>query len=124
MKKLLLLLLLSLGLTSISYGGYLDDWPDDALCGWMDNPSPPAHIVAEVKKRGISCDSGVASKKTKTSTKEKTQESLSILPKDVEIFSTPDISQKTIEVVKEWYKIGANAWGRYGPIEIYIVHSS
>jgi len=65
MKKLLLLLLLSLGLTSISYGGYLDDWPDDALCGWMDNPSPPAHIVAEVKKRGISCEGGVA---TKTST--------------------------------------------------------
>ena len=65
MKKLLLLLLLSLGLTSISYGGYLDDWPDDALCGWMDNTSPPAHIVAEIKKRGISCEGGVA---TKTST--------------------------------------------------------
>ena len=62
MKKLFLLILLSLGLTSISYGGYLDDWTDDQLCGWMDNTSPPAHITAEVKKRGISCESGVATK--------------------------------------------------------------
>ena len=55
MKKLLLTLLLSLGLTTISSAGYLDDWTDDQLCGWMDNPSPPEHIVAEVKKRGLSC---------------------------------------------------------------------
>ena len=55
MKKLFLLILLSLGLTSISLAGYLDDWTDDQLCGWMDNPSPPEHILAEVKKRGLSC---------------------------------------------------------------------
>ena len=55
MKKLFLLILLSLGLTSISYGGYLDDWTDDQLCGWMDNPSPPDYMVAEVKERGLSC---------------------------------------------------------------------
>ena len=62
MKKLLLLLLLSLGLTSISYGGYLDDRTDDQLCRWMDSLSPPDHIIAEVKKRGISCEGGVAIK--------------------------------------------------------------
>ena len=55
MKKLFLFILLSLGLTSISLAGYLDDWTDDQLCGWMDKPSPPEHIVAEVKKRGLSC---------------------------------------------------------------------
>ena len=57
MKKLLLTLLLSLGLTSISSAGYLDDWTDDQLCGWMDNPSPPEYIVAEVnddkRKNGL-----------------------------------------------------------------------
>ena len=55
MKKLLLTLLLSLGLTTISSAGYLDDWTDDQLCGWMDNPSPPDYMVDEVKKRELSC---------------------------------------------------------------------
>ena len=55
MKKLLLTLLLSLGLTTISSAGYLDDWTDDQLCRWMDNPSPPDYMVDEVKKRGLSC---------------------------------------------------------------------
>ena len=62
MKKLFLLLLCSLGLTFISYAGYLDDWTDDQLCGWMNNPSPPAHIVAEVNMKGLYCDGGVAIK--------------------------------------------------------------
>ena len=71
LKRILLTLFLSIGLSAISTAGYLDDWPDNALCGWMENPSPPAHIVAEVKKRGISCEGGKAVKvsaKTKTTT--------------------------------------------------------
>ena len=59
MKKFFLLLLLTLGLTSVSYADYLDDWPDEALCGWMDNPSPPSYMVEEVKTRGISCVGGI-----------------------------------------------------------------
>ena len=55
MKQLTLLIVLSLGLTTISLAGYLDDWTDDQLCGWMDNPSPPEHIVVEINKRGLSC---------------------------------------------------------------------
>ena len=59
MKKRFLFLLLAIGLTSNSAADYLDDWPDEALCGWMDNPSPPSYMVEEVKKRGISCSFGV-----------------------------------------------------------------
>ena len=59
MKKLFLLLLLTVGLTSISSADYLDNWPDDALCGWMENPSPPSYMVEEVKTRGISCVGGI-----------------------------------------------------------------
>jgi len=59
MKKLLLFLLLCLGLTVSSFADYLDNWPDEALCGWMDNPSPPSYMVEEVKTRGISCAWGV-----------------------------------------------------------------
>ena len=59
MKKLLLFLLLCLGLTVSSFADYLDDWPDDALCGWMENPLPPSYMVEEVKTRGISCSGGI-----------------------------------------------------------------
>ena len=65
MKKRLLLLILSF-FSTISSAGYLDDWTDDQLCGWMDNPPPPAHIVAEVNMKGLYCDGGVAIKTVKT----------------------------------------------------------
>ena len=67
MRKFFLLLLLSLSLTSISYGNYLDDLTDNQLCGWVDNSSPPDHIAAEAKKRGISCEGGSAIKTDKMS---------------------------------------------------------
>ena len=55
MKKPLLLILLFLGLTTFnSYAGYLDDWTDEQLCGWMDSPSPPEYMVVEAKNRGLS----------------------------------------------------------------------
>jgi len=65
-KKLLLLILLSLGLTTISYGVYLETWTDSELCGWMDNPLPPVNIIAEVNMRGLYCDDGVSIKTIKT----------------------------------------------------------
>ena len=65
MNKLLLLLLCYISLTSISYAGYLDDWADDQLCGWVDNRIPPSRIVAELNMRGLYCARGVAIKKVK-----------------------------------------------------------
>ena len=62
MKRLFLFVILSLGLTSISYGdafdGFFDDWTDEHLCGWMDKPEPPAYMVDEVNRRRISCEGG------------------------------------------------------------------
>ena len=58
-KKLLVFLFLFTA--NVAGASYLDDWPDDALCGWMQQPSPPEHIVQEVKKRGILCTDGIAS---------------------------------------------------------------
>ena len=76
MKKLFLLILLSLGLTTISYGVYLDNWTDNELCEWIDNPLPSAHIISEVKMRGLYCDGGVSIKTVITSiTKESILES-------------------------------------------------
>ena len=68
MKKLPLLILLSFGLTIISYGGYLDNWTDNELCGWVNNPLPPAHIIDEVNLRGLYCEGGVAIETVKTPT--------------------------------------------------------
>ena len=58
MKKHFLFVLLALSLTFISSADYLDDWPNEALCGWLENPSPPSYMVEEVKTRGISCSGG------------------------------------------------------------------
>ena len=66
MKKLFLILLLSLGLTTTSSAGYLDYSSGNPLCGWMDNPSPPSHIVAEVNMKGLYCDDDIAIKTVKT----------------------------------------------------------
>lgn len=62
MKKLFLLILLSLGLSAISYAGPYDDWPDDAVCMWLDIKPTHAGYLGEAKKRGISCEGGVSVK--------------------------------------------------------------
>ena len=59
LKTLLVFLLLFTA--NIVNANYLDDWPDDALCGWMQQSSQPEYIVDEVKKRGILCTDGIAS---------------------------------------------------------------
>ena len=59
--KNLLFLVVLFCLSTVVNAAYLDDWPDDALCGWMQQTSPPEYIIEEVKKRGILCTDGVAS---------------------------------------------------------------
>ena len=89
LKRILLTLFLAIGLNPISVAGYLDDWTDDQLCGWMDNPSPPAHIVAEVKKRGISCEGGKAvagGAKTTTKSASSTKSKASTVDSDITIY--------------------------------------
>ena len=60
LKKSLLALIFLIGLVGTSSANYLADWPDDALCGWMQNPSPPEHILKEVEKRRLKCIDGIA----------------------------------------------------------------
>jgi len=100
MKKLFLLVLLSLGLTpvsyGISYGNFLDDWTNNQLCGWMDKPSPPAYMVTEVKKRGISCEGGVEVEPIVVEVK------VVIVEEVVEIVTSSDeVEVIVVEVVKE-----------------------
>ena len=37
------------------------------------------------------------------------------------IYATSDIDQSTIDLTAKWYKVATDAWGNYGPTEIYII---
>ena len=59
MKKLFLFLLLSFGLTTISFANYLDSWSNNDLCGWMESEATPEYIQKEVTRREVICYGGV-----------------------------------------------------------------
>ena len=81
MKKLFFALLLSLGLTTISYAGPYDDWPDDAICMWLDQKPTHAGYLGEAKKRNLTCEGGKAvTAPTKTTTVKKTTTSVKVKP--------------------------------------------
>ena len=52
--------MLSIGVTSISHATLFDDWSDNQLCEWMDQPSPPGIIKNLVTKKRIHCSGGIA----------------------------------------------------------------
>ena len=58
MKKLVLVSL-CFGFATSVFAGYLDDWSNDQLCGWMDSNSTPEYIKEEVESREIICHGGV-----------------------------------------------------------------
>ena len=62
-NRLYILLLLSIGVTSISHAAIFDGWSDNQLCEWMDQPSPPEMIESIVNQRKISCSEGIAKNK-------------------------------------------------------------
>ena len=57
MKKLLLILIL---FSASASANFFDNWTDDNLCGWIDNPSTPDYITDEADKRKIICVGGKA----------------------------------------------------------------
>jgi len=57
MKKIFLLLLLSISLKTISSSGYLDEWNDDQSCEWVNNQSPHTRID-EVNMKSYYCVDG------------------------------------------------------------------
>ena len=58
MQKLISILFIT-SLINVSYAGYLDDWSNDDLCGWMESSSTPKNILDEVDKREILCYLGI-----------------------------------------------------------------
>ena len=95
MKKLLLFLILAFGLNSISFAGPYDDWPDDAVCMWLDIKPTHAGYLGEAKKRNLTCEGGKAvtaptkttTVKKTTKTVEKTTTSVKAKPTELEMSS-------------------------------------
>ena len=40
------------------------------------------------------------------------------------IYAASDIDRSTIDLATKWYKVATDAWGNYGPTEIYIIGSN
>ena len=51
MKKIFILLLLSFGLLTTSFAGVYDDWPDDAICMWLDQKPTHEGYLGEAKQK-------------------------------------------------------------------------
>ena len=49
------LFLFLIGLSSLSYANYLEDWTDEDLCRWMGAALIPEHISQEIYTRKIVC---------------------------------------------------------------------
>ena len=72
LKKILLTALLVIGFIGTTFAGPYDDWPDDSICGWLEQKPTHAGYLGEAKKRGLTCEGGKAVKgsaKTTTTTK-------------------------------------------------------
>ena len=103
--KIILTVFLSIGFAVISYAGYLDDWTDDQICGWMDNASPPEYIVDEAIKRNLDCAPESAKKKAQEDT------GLQIMIFDAD-FSESDLDNSSVSTIEarfsEDFENGAN----------------
>ena len=60
LKRILLTLFLAIGLTGLSFAGPYDDWPDDAICMWLDQKPTHEGYLGEAKKRSLTCEGGKA----------------------------------------------------------------
>jgi hypothetical protein len=44
-----------LALTNIAYAGIYDDWPDEAICTWLEQRPDHKGYLEENEKRGLNC---------------------------------------------------------------------
>ena len=72
LKRILLTVLLAIGFIGTTFSGPYDDWPDDSICGWLEQKPTHAGYLAEAKKRSLTCEGGKALKSSlKTTTTNK-----------------------------------------------------
>jgi len=53
--KIYIITFIFLALTNIAYAGIYDDWPDEAICTWLEQRSDHKGYLEENEKRGLNC---------------------------------------------------------------------
>ena len=89
-KRILLTALLAIGFIGTTFAGLYDDWPDDSICGWLEQKPTHAGYLGEAKKRGLTCESGKAvkgsAKTTTTKSTSATKNKASTANSDITIY--------------------------------------
>ena len=107
-----------ISMMSSPLAGYLDDWTDEALCGWMEQPSPPEYIVKEVKKRAIFCNNALpvdpkaASDKNLNALKNSGIKIYDIIFSDE--IKEEELNIKIINLIEEHCERGFKEWSKWG----------
>ena len=90
LKRILLTALLAIGFIGTTFAGLYDDWPDDSICGWLEQKPTHAGYLGEAKKRGLTCESGKAvkgsAKTTTTRSTSTTKSKASTANSDITIY--------------------------------------
>jgi hypothetical protein len=53
--KIYIITFIFLALTNIAYAGIYDDWPDEAICTWLEQRPDHKGYLEENEKRGLNC---------------------------------------------------------------------
>jgi len=53
--KIYIITFIFLTLTNITYAGIYDDWPDEAICTWLEQRPDHKGYLEENEKRGLNC---------------------------------------------------------------------
>ncbi len=89
-KRILLTALLAIGFIGTTFAGLYDDWPDDSICGWLEQKPTHAGYLGEAKKRGLTCEGGKAvkgsAKTTTTRSTSTTKSKASTANSDITIY--------------------------------------
>ena len=89
-KRILLTALIAIGFIGTTFAGLYDDWPDDSICGWLEQKPIHAGYLGEAKKRGLTCESGKAvkgsAKTTTTRSTSTTKSKASTANSDITIY--------------------------------------
>ena len=107
LNRILLTALLTTGFIGTTFAGPYDDWPDDSICGWLEQKPTHAGYLGEAKKRGLTCEGGKAVKgsvKTTTTTKSTstTKSKASTANSDITIYEvvfSPAVLKELLDMV-------------------------